>query len=256
MGKEYEAKFLDVNVSKMRQNLKKIGCKLVHQNKRYVRSVYHRCPSIKGPKYNSFARVRDEGGQVTMTVKIFKDKKFPDEYEVSINEDFDTGNAFMESLNLQQKAFQETYCEKWSINKIPGVHEITFDTIPGLPTYMEVDCTSEKSLNNVINKLELNKEKMRFGAFANTYEEYYGIPAKIINDNTPSLSFANIKNEIKPNKNKDIFKKIILQQYKYVNKNSSKSNKSSKANRTNNLSKLKKLNKFKISKTKKKINKK
>ena len=173
-----------------------------------------------------------------MTVKIFKDKKYPDEYEVSINEDFNTGNEFMKSLNLEQKAFQETYREKYSINKIPGVHEITFDTIPGLPTYMEVDCTSEKALNNVINKLNLDKNKMRFGAFANTYEEYYGISAEIINNHTSSLSFHNIKNEIKPIKNKELFNNIALKQYKLYKFKSSKSNKK-------NFNKIKKTKKIK-----------
>ena len=58
MGKEYEAKFLDINVKEMRKKLKKLGCLLVHPNKRYVRSVYHRCPSSNNTQYNSFARVR------------------------------------------------------------------------------------------------------------------------------------------------------------------------------------------------------
>jgi len=54
---------------------------------------------------------------------------------------------------------------------------------------MEIDCTSEQELNNMIEKLNLNKDKMRFGAFDKTYEEYYGIEPKVINNATPSLSF-------------------------------------------------------------------
>ena len=87
-------------------------------------------------------------------------------------------------------------------------HKITFDYVPGLPLYMEIDCTSEKNLNKLIEKLDLDKSKMRFGAFDATYEEYYGIEKDVINNKTSSLTFKNIMKEIKPKKNKDLLKKI------------------------------------------------
>lgn len=74
--------------------------------------------------------------------------------------------------------------------------------------YMEIDCTSEEKLNKLIEKLELDKSKMRFGSFDNTYEEYYGISKDVINNNTPSLTFKNIMKEIKPKKNLDLLKKV------------------------------------------------
>ena len=79
---------------------------------------------------------------------------------------------------------------------------------------------------------------MRFGAFANTYEEYYGVPADIINNYTPSLSFHNIKNEIKPTKNKELLNKIASEQHKLYKFKSSKSNKK-------NFNKIKKTKKIK-----------
>ena len=67
------------------------------------------------------------------------------------------------------KAFQETKREKWTLPD-KEVHEVTFDTVPGLPTYMEIDCTTEDALNKTIEKLDLDKNKMRFGSFDRTYE--------------------------------------------------------------------------------------
>jgi len=61
-----------------------------------------------------------------MTVKVYKNKDFPEEYEVSIKEDFEKGKSFLDALNLKMKAYQETYREKWSL-PIKGVHEITID---------------------------------------------------------------------------------------------------------------------------------
>ena len=201
MSKEYEAKFLDIDAAKARIKLKTIGAKLVHRRKRYTRMVFKRCTD----EVRGFARVRNEGGVVTMTVKLYKDPKFPEEYEVTIHDDFDKGASFLKALGLEVKAFQETYREKWSH---PLVHEITFDEIPGIPVYMEVDCTGENKLNKVIRLLELDKTKMRFGAFDATYNEYYGIPKDVLNDKTPSLTFKNIIREIKPTKNKELLRKM------------------------------------------------
>lgn len=207
MGKEYEAKILNINIDKMRKILLASGATLVHKFTKYQRAVYKPCdPNIKG-----YARVRDEGNSVTMTSKIYKDEKFPEEYEITIKESFEVGVNFMKSLGLIQKAFQESYREKWSH---PLAHEITFDIIPGLPIYMEIDCTSEKKLNELIKILNVDIKLKRYGAFDKTYNEYYGIPLNELNDETPFLTFDNIINEISINKNRDLLKKIATLQKK------------------------------------------
>lgn len=201
MSKEYEAKFLDIDKDKMIKKLKSIGAELVHTKKKYIRAVFHRCTD----EVRGFARIRDEDGTITMTVKLYIDPKFPEEYEVSLNNDFETGVKFLSALGLKQKAFQETYREKWSH---PLAHEITFDDVPGIPTYMEIDCTGEDNLNKLIDILELDRGKMRFGAFDATYNEYYDIEKDIINNKTPFLTFKNITKEITPLKNAELLEKI------------------------------------------------
>lgn len=204
MSQEFEAKFLDVNVSSMRDRLESIGAKLVHEKTKYIRAVFHRCESGE-PPIRGFARIRDENGTITMTVKIYKDPKFPEEYEITILDSFEKGIEFLKALGIKQKAFQESYREKWSHEL---VHEITFDDIPGIPTYMEVDCTGEDKLNKVVDLLKLDKSKMRFGGFDATYNEYYGIPRDVLNDKTPSLTFSNIINEIKPTRNMELLQNL------------------------------------------------
>jgi adenylate cyclase class 2 len=205
MGIEYEAKFLDVDVTKMRKKLKDIGATLDHPRKRYVRSVYHRCTQeIKG-----YARVRDEGDKVTLTVKTYADPKFPQENEITIEQDFESAIQFMNALGLTNKAFQESYREKW---KHKLAHEITFDTLPGLPTYMEIDCDTLEKLDKLIKMLDLDRSKMRFGPFDATYNEYYGIERDVLNNKTPSLTFKNISNEIVPIKNKELLMEMANEQ--------------------------------------------
>ena len=189
MGQEYEAKILNINIIQMRKKLVQIGAKLEHNFIKFQRAVFTHCNTqVKG-----YARVRDEGDKITMTSKLYKDEKFPEEYEVTIKESFDVGLNFLKSLGLPQKAYQESYREKWTH---PLAHEITFDILPGLPIYMEVDCVSESNLNELIDLLGVNKGLQRYGAFDKTYFEYYGISLVDINDNTPFLSFGNISNEI------------------------------------------------------------
>ena len=200
-NREFEAKFLDIDKDEMRKLLKKNGATLVHEKKKYIRAVFHRCTD----EVRGFARIRDEAGIITMTVKLYTNPQFPEEYEVSIKDSFETGLKFLSSLGLKQKAFQETYREKWSHDL---VHEITFDDVPGLPTYMEIDCTGEEKLNKMIELLGLSKNKMRYGAFDATYEEYYGIPKNEINNETPLLTFDNIITQITPRKNKDLLEKF------------------------------------------------
>ncbi len=208
MGKEYEAKFLEIDQKEIKKILKENGAKKIHDKIKFVRAVYKLCNSnIKG-----YARVRDEGNGVTMTTKLYNDPNFPDEYEVKIAEDFNTGREFMKSLNLKEKSYQESYREKWSH---PKAHEITFDTLPGLPVYMEVDCSSEEDLNYLIDLLKLDKKKMRYGAFDRTYNEYYDIDIKVLNDQTPSLTFKNFLKELKPLKNKKLLEKLAIIQKDY-----------------------------------------
>lgn len=210
-GKEYEAKFLDVDPKKTRALLRKAGAKCVHQRKKYIRAVFNRATN----KVRGFARVRQEAKDTTMTVKIYNNSKFPDEFEVTIKEDFEAGKEFLVGLGLKQKAYQESYREKYTFPKVKGVHEITIDELPGLPHYMEVDCNTEKALKKVVSLLKLDRAKMRYGAFDATYNEYYGIAKSTINSRTRSLTFKNILNEIKPRKNKRLLQEIATKQKEY-----------------------------------------
>ena len=213
MGKEYEAQVLDINVTEMRKKLKQMKGKRVHKQIKMVRAVFHRCNS----KITSFARVRDEGKDVTMTVKIYNDPKYPDEYEVTIKEDFEAGKKFLESLNLKMKSYQESFREKWSL-PIKGVHEITFDTWPGLPTYMEIDCTTKNTLDNMINKLKIDKTKLIHGGTGIKYNHYYGLNINYMDSKLSKIQFKTFLKDLKrkPKKNKKLLEDTIKLQQKLI----------------------------------------
>ena len=210
MPKEFEAKFLNIDVAAMKKKLREIHATKVHDPMKYYRLIFKRCEE-SGDK-PGFVRIRDEGNKVTMTTKMFNNKKFPEEHEVTIHDSFEKGCEFLKAIGIQEKSYQETIRQKWSH---PLAHEITIDIIPGLPVYMEVDCVSEKKLNQLISLLGLNREDMRYGSFDKTYTEYYDIPHSTIINKTPKLTFKDVGSQIKPNKNNELFHDII-QLHKYI----------------------------------------
>ena len=203
MPKEYEAKFLDIDVEAVKKILKKNGAKKVQNPIKYRRMIFKRCEE-KGDK-PGFVRIRDEGDKVTMTTKVFADTKFPQEHEIVIQDTFEKGTEFLKSVGIEEKSYQETIREKWTH---PLAHEITFDIIPGLPVYMEIDCTDENKLNKLITLLKLDKEKMQYGSYDKTFTEYYDIPSDVIINKTPRLTFEQVHKEIKPRKNIALFNEI------------------------------------------------
>lgn len=203
MPKEFEAKFLNIDITNIKNKLRENGAKQVHGPVKFYRVIFDRCKKT-GDK-PGFVRVRKEANKITMTTKIFNDKKFPQEYEVTINESFEKGCEFLRAIGIEEKSSQETMREKWSH---PLAHEITFDIVPGLPIYMEIDCTSEENLNKLVTLLELDKSNMKYGSFDKTYTEYYDIPSDNIIHKTPSLTFKDVGTQIKPNKNLPMFREI------------------------------------------------
>ena len=203
MPKEFEAKFLNIDITYIKNKLRENGAKKIHDPLKFYRLIFKRCEEA-GDK-PGFVRIRDEGKKITMTTKIFNDKKVPEEREVTINESFEKGCEFLKAIGIEEKSYQETMREKWSH---PLAHEITFDIVPGLPIYMEIDCTSEANLNKLVDLLDLDKSNMKYGSFDKTYTEYYDIPSDNIIHKTPSLTFKDVGTQIKPNKNMPMFREI------------------------------------------------
>jgi len=203
MPKEFEAKFLNIDITTIKNKLRENGATKVHDPLKFYRLIFKRCEE-KGDK-PGFVRIRNERNKITMTTKIFNDKKFPEEREITINESFEKGCEFLRAIGIEEKSYQETIREKWSHDL---AHEITFDIVPGLPIYMEIDCTSEDNLNKLVALLDLDKSNMKYGSFDKTYTEYYDIPSDNIIHKTPSLTFKDVGIQIKPNKNVPMFREI------------------------------------------------
>ncbi len=204
--KEIEARFLDIDMNKLRKDLKKIKAKKIHGLRLYRRCVFDLCE-----KYTKgYARVRDEDGKITVTVKTYpKNSKYANEYEVALKEGttFEDARQLMIATGLKEKAYHETLREKWNTKE--GV-EVTIDIVPGLPPYTEIEAKGEDNMKKIVNILGYDLSKASYGAYGGVFDVYYGISQKIMDDDVRELKFNTIDKVLNKlvKKNKTLLKKI------------------------------------------------
>ena len=211
---EVEGKFLEINITDLRKRLKANNAKKIHKMMLYKRYVFNLLNGEKG-----FIRTREENNAVTITVKTYpKNSKYALESEISVNGTLEKSRDFLLSQGYKVKAYQETLREKWSLGHCL---EIAIDSIPGIPTYVELECKNEKEIKRVAGLLGLDYSKIEYGAFDKQFADYYGLTKEQLNEKVSSLTFKNIDKELSKfiKKNKDLLKKCKKDHLDLINKN-------------------------------------
>jgi adenylate cyclase class IV len=210
---EIEGKFLEINIADLRKKLKSNKAKRIHKMMLYKRYVFNLLNGEKG-----FIRTREENNAVTITVKTYpKNSKYALESEISVNGTLEQSRDFLLSQGYKIKAYQETLREKWSL---AGCLEIAIDSIPGIPTYVELECKNEKEIKRVAGLLGLDYSKIEYGAFDKQFADYYGLTKEQLNQDVRSLTFKNIDKELRKfiKKNRDLLKKCKKDHLDLINK--------------------------------------
>ena len=180
MKNEIEAQFLDIDKDEIRAKLKQLDAQLIKPEVFMRRTVFY-------TGEHSFARVRDEGDKIVMTYKnVSDDHSILGTKEVNIEaNDYNDAILFLRGCGLKIKARQETKREIWKLGKV----EICIDTWPWLPTFMEIEGPSEKSVWDTAKKLGFTKTEAKYGSVDTTYQCYYGIDTDTVNLHTPEILF-------------------------------------------------------------------
>jgi len=212
MSLEIEAKFLEINLDKLRKLIKKNGGKKVHKMVMYKRYVFNLLTGEKG-----YIRTRDENGRVTITLKKYpENSKFAQEYEILLDKSSSIEDAknMLLAQGYKVKAQHETLREKWTLNGCP---EIAIDTLPGIPTYVELECKNEAEIKKIAKLLGFDMKDAKYGPYVNQYIDYYGANIDSA-ENYPVLTFNNIDKELSPTGHAlDASKKEFLQKIKKQN---------------------------------------
>jgi adenylate cyclase, class 2 len=184
METEIEAKFLEIDAYKLREKLESVGAKLVHPE-RQMRRVVFDYPDSRLEKIGGWIRVRDEGDKITFSYKQLNDRTLhgTTEIETTVG-DLEKTAQILKAVGLEQKSYQETKREKWMF----GDCEITLDTWPWIPTFVELEAPSEEKMKALAEKLELDWAEAMHGSVETAYQMYYNFTEHEI-DNWPEITF-------------------------------------------------------------------
>jgi adenylate cyclase class 2 len=184
MDIELEAKFTDVNPHEVRTKLKNLGAVLIYPERSMRRKTYEH-PTEKN---NDWFRVRDEGDKITLSYKKLNDRSLYGTEEIMFTApDFDQACRFLEKAHLRFVAYQETKREMWHLDFV----EITIDTWPWIPTFVEIEGKSEKEIKDVSQKLGFDWDKVLHGSVENVYTKHYDVTEDEVDD-WPEITFIEV----------------------------------------------------------------
>lgn len=177
MQTEIEAKWLNIDKAALRKALLGVGAELVSPERLMIRRAYdfpdERLESVKG-----WVRVRNEDNKITLSYKQLDDRTIHGTKEVTVVvNDFDSTCSFLESIGLIQKSAQETKRESWKL----GNSEIELDTWPWIPSFVEIESTSEAELKTAAELLGLDYSKALHGSVETAYKAVYDVTEEEVN---------------------------------------------------------------------------
>ena len=164
---EYEVRALEIDKEKLEEKLESLGAKKI-ADFNYRRRVYNFNPATDG----KWIRLRTDGNKTTLTIKEIKSKEIDGTIENEIEvSDFDDTNIILNKLGYQSHTYQENKRTRWSLDGV----EIDIDTWPYIPTYVEIEGKSTKDVEDMIEKLNINKEKVTTVDVQDVFKQFYKI---------------------------------------------------------------------------------
>ena len=172
MKTEIEAKFLNVDVKNVREKLKKVGAVKQYPERLMKRKVFD-YPDNKLDKEDAWVRVRDEGdNKITLSYKKLLDRSLHGTKEITLDvSDFETMCDFLQACGFEIKSYQETKREKWTLEE----SEITIDTWPWIPTFVEIESATEEEIHKVSNLLGFDWNKALHGSVETAYQDLFDV---------------------------------------------------------------------------------
>ncbi|MFA6919113.1 MAG: class IV adenylate cyclase, partial [Patescibacteria group bacterium] len=181
---EIEAKFTNINSQELRQKLQDIGAVLQHPERLMRRKVFD-YPDARLYHENAWVRVRDEGDKVTFSFKKLLDRTLHGTKEITVTvSSFDETCNILQAMGFQSKSYQETKRETWTYDGC----EITIDTWPWIPEFVEIEAPDEDKIKIMAEKLGFDWKNALHGSVETAYQEHYDVSEEEI-DSWPEILF-------------------------------------------------------------------
>lgn len=185
MEVEIEAKFLGVDVGGLRARLQALGATLVHPE-RLMRRYNFDYPDARLEAAHGWVRLRDEGDRVTLAYKQSTGRTLHGMSEVSVVvSDLARARSFVEAVGLVTKGLQETKRERWELQQC----EVTIDTWPWVPGFVELEGPSEHVVRSAATALGFSFERALYGSVEIVYQQYFNVTEREIQC-YPELTFG------------------------------------------------------------------
>lgn len=168
MNLEKEVTILEIDKEKFEKRLNLLGATKVgdfHQK----RLVY----DFKEINTNKWIRLRTNGTKTTLAIKEVIDKFRIDgtrELEIEVD-DFEKTNAILNELGYTPRNYQENLRTIYMLDDV----EISIDSWPLIPTYAEIEGKTNEEVTKMINKLNVDNDKVTTLDVESIYREIYGI---------------------------------------------------------------------------------
>lgn len=184
MQQEIEATFLGIDHDALRAQLKALGGTCSQPEFLMRRAVFDYSDQ-RLDRQAAWVRVRQEYDRVTMCYKQRKTSNIDGMYEVEfVVSDYDKACGFLQAIGLEHKARQETKRELWLLDGC----QVTLDTWPWIPQYVEIEAPDESSVRAVAQKLGFQWSNALFDSADAVYQRYYDVTRTEIS--TVNLTFS------------------------------------------------------------------
>lgn len=174
MKTEYEIRVLEVNKQSIIKRLEELGAIKIgeYHQERYIYD-------LKPAQDNKWIRLRTDGNITTLAYKDIESNTIDGTKEVEFEvNNIEYAKEFMDKLGFKYRNFQENKRIKYGLDDI----EIDIDTWPMIPTYMEIEGNSEEKVNEMIDRLKIDKTKITTLNCDDIYRQIYNIEIRNIKE--------------------------------------------------------------------------
>lgn len=161
---EYEIRVLEVVYQELIKKLEEVGAEFQWDllQRRYVYDFH---PKVD----NKWIRLRTNGKETTLTIKkvVSKSVDGTEETEIQVD-DFEKCNLILNELGYMPKGYQENRRRRYILNGV----EIDIDFWPLIPTYIEIEGSSEEEVYKVLEILGYDKSQTTALDVDSIYKKY------------------------------------------------------------------------------------
>lgn len=194
MSIEVEATFLDVDHEALRRKLTNVGAELIFGERLMRRTVFD-YEDLRLNAQKAWIRVRDEGDGVVVTYKQRQAETVDGMRELELQaKSYPEACDFFLAIGLSVKATQETKRENWHYKGC----EISLDTWPHIPSFVEIEGPDRQVVQSVAEELSFDWSKAMFDSADAVYQNYFEVSRTEIS--TIPLLFGDLPEVLKAKK--------------------------------------------------------